>query len=297
MLTKTDEYFITIAKTGNLNQASKILYVSQPSLSKYIQRLEERIGTQLFDHSVTPLRLNDAGKLYLNFLLQTQEQENVFLTQIDEISTMERGNLRVGIPTYCGQCYLPRILPRFSSRYPNVKINLLETNGSHIENALLNQEIDLGILHYPILNPALKYEEVIKERVLMVKKGSGKRLLLSSLNIDSFAQEKFILPMPNQKIFNLVNSFLANCSFVPQVYLQTHNAETTIRLAAEGLGIGFVIESGLNELSSSILERVDFYSLDHNLDNWKILAATRKNYILRSFENFFITIFRQCDKN
>ena len=65
MLSRTDLYFLTIAKTGNLNKAAQQLYVSQPALSKYIQRLEAQLGAPLFDHESSPLQNNESGKLYL----------------------------------------------------------------------------------------------------------------------------------------------------------------------------------------------------------------------------------------
>ena len=102
--------------------------------------------------------------------------------------------------------------------------------------------------------------------------------------------------MPNQKIAFMVNSIPSKCSFIPNVYLRTQNAETTIKLAAKGLGIGFVIESGLDEISQNITKNVDFYSLGDDLGDWKIIIASRRNYKFRKFEAFFISLFKQVDK-
>ena len=100
MLSKTDRYFLTIAKEGNLNRAAEVLYVSQPSLTKYVQRLERQVGAPLFDRSVSPMRLNDAGRRYLQYVMEQNALEEEMLTQIAEIGRMERGTLRLSFSIF-----------------------------------------------------------------------------------------------------------------------------------------------------------------------------------------------------
>ena len=75
MKNKTEYYFLEIVRAGNLNQAAATLFVSQPSLTKYIQRLESHLGTPLFDRSTSPMKLNEAGQLYLQHLMEAAEKE------------------------------------------------------------------------------------------------------------------------------------------------------------------------------------------------------------------------------
>jgi LysR family transcriptional activator of glutamate synthase operon len=295
VLSKTDEYFITIAKVGNLNQASKLLYVSQPSLSKYIQRLEERVGAKLFDHSTTPLKLNEAGELYLKFLLNTQTQEQEFLERINEIEHMERGTLNFGIPPYCGQCYMPQVLPNFVKRYPNIKINMIENSGDYLENCVLNQEANFAIIHHPVSNPLLTYKELLGERILLVAKKSSKSNAIQKAHIEYFKDTNFILPQDNQKIGKIVNQFLVQHSFSPKIFLRTRSVELIILLAAQGMGVGFIPESGLHSLTSDLQHKVSFFTIDdEELNKWKIISIARKDYKLRTFEAFFLDLFSKC---
>lgn len=168
MSTHTAYYFITIAQTGNLNQAAQLLYVSQSSLSKYIKRLEKSLGVPLFDHGVTPLQLNEAGKLYLHYLLDAREREKDMSMQIQEFIHQERGTFYLGIPPFCGEYFLPQILPHFIKRYPNVHLKLAEGTGESLESRLDNQEIDLAILHSPISSPSLHVQELLKEQIFLI---------------------------------------------------------------------------------------------------------------------------------
>lgn len=286
---KTEDYFLTIARVGNLNQAARILYVSQPSLSKYIQRLEDRLGTPLFDRSTVPMKLNEAGELYYRFLLVRKSEEQLLLTQISELGAQLRGTLRLGIPAYCGQYYLPKILPKFSGQFPGVSVELMERTGDGLERALLDREIDVAVFHLPVGSEALSYRELADERILAVTHRSkvSECVILQEL----LQTQPLILPQPTQKIGKIVGRFLQTCPGVPTVYLRTCSVETTIRLAAEGLGTGFVPESGIEMLPAEVRERVSFYPLDQSITNWKIVAAYRKQYALRRYEEDFLRFF------
>ena len=66
MIYRNYDYFLTIVKTGSLTKAAEILYITQPSLSKYLSRLEENLNIQLFDRSRSPLTLTYAGSYIWN---------------------------------------------------------------------------------------------------------------------------------------------------------------------------------------------------------------------------------------
>lgn len=68
------DYFITIAETGNLTKAAEILYVSQPSLSQYLKRLENSLGAELFDRNSSPLRLTYAGEKYYAYAIDARRK-------------------------------------------------------------------------------------------------------------------------------------------------------------------------------------------------------------------------------
>lgn len=302
MLNKTDLYFLTIAKTGNLNKAAMQLYVSQPSLSKYIQRLEARLGTPLFDHSVSPMQLNESGKLYLRYLLDAVEKEQELLTQIDEINQMIRGTLRLGIPSYCGQCYLPKILPKYQEEMPQVSVELHEDTGDKLEQALVNQEIDLAILHLPILNEHLTYEPVANERILLVTQRSledkgifGERgITVREGKISDFDGKALIMPQTDQKLGQIVNDFFCRIGYSPSIFTRTRNVATTLALAAVGMGAGFVPESGLDTISEEILKKLSFYSFEHELSAWQLAAVRRKNSVSSIFSQRFVELFKAC---
>ena len=297
---KTDNYFLTIAKVGNLNRAAELLYVSQPSLTKYIKRIEQRLGTPLFDRSVTPMQLNAAGKLYYEYLMKQNALEEELLTQISELNRMERGTLRLGIPPYSGQRYLPRVLKQFIARYPSVKIDLFEAKGLLIEKALANQDIDLGIVYLPIENDNLHYREIFSEPVLLAvpnPSGADGRLHILDGSIRDFADATFIMPHPEQKLGQIATQLFSQIDFEPKVLFTSQNIYSILSFVAEGLGVGLLPFRGLSPWQGDVLNKITFYRLKElDDDMWRMVALTRKNYYVPSYTEYFIELFAYYGK-
>ena len=298
MSSHTDHYFITIAQTGNLSQAAQQLYISQSSLSKYIKRLEESLGVSLFDHSVYPLRLNAAGKLYLAYLLDAQERKEALLAQLDEMRHQQRGSLRLGIPVFSAQRFLPGILPKFSDRYPHVKIHLVEDEGENLETRLKDKEIDLAILHIPIENPALESRYLLMDRLLLAAhRKPGQTEEIQTGDIKDFQSFQWVLPLRSQKMGRIVDRYLSTVPYSPHIYLRSKSSGLRLKLAAQENFVSFVTETAFSMLPSSQKKQLAFYTLqDETMNQWKIFGVFRKGYFLKPYEEYILQLFQALDK-
>ena len=301
MISKTDLYFLTISKTGSLTQAAQQLYVSQPSLSKYLHRLETRLGAPLFDRSVSPMRLTECGMLYLQHLKDSIEREKQLLEQIGEITQNIRGTLRLGIPYFCGQCYLPQVLPLFINEFPHVSLELYEKPGVKLEQALIDQTIDLAILYSPIIHETLAQRFITNERILMAVRrdpalswNQAERIHIREGTFNDLIDKPVIMPSSEQKLGRAVINFFSKLGYQPPIYTRAENTVTMLELAAYGCGICFTPESGLNTVSERILEQLMFFSFTNGLSNWKLAAVTRQGTIMSPFSKRFVELMRTC---
>lgn len=297
MLNKTDLYFLTIAESGNLNKASQELYVSQPSLSKYIQRLEAQLGTPLFDRSTAPMKLNEAGALYLRHLKETMEREQQLFDRLRELSQEVRGTLRLGLPPYFGQCYLPKILPVFTREFPNVTLDLHEGTGTAIEQMLLGQKIDVAILPHPVSSTELRSIPLLKERVLVAakrKENAGSEVIkIRDGHPELLRNNPVIMPSPEQKLRAIVEECFRTHQIAPKVFTVSQNVTTVLSLAASGIGLGFVPNAGLETISAEILQRLEFYDLGEATQELTFAAVTRPDYTMPRYTKRFLEYMKE----
>ena len=94
------EYFSTIVKCGNLTHAARQLYVSQPTLSKFLQKLEEDLGLVLFQRGSRRLKLTYAGQRYYAHVERILSQKREMDAEMTDILRSDRGVLYVGIPPF-----------------------------------------------------------------------------------------------------------------------------------------------------------------------------------------------------
>ena len=162
---KQAHYVKTIAECGSVTAAAKKLYVSQPSLSQMLRHLEKELGVDIFDRSITPLQLTYAGEKYLHaaqVMLDAQEQlEN----EIREIRHDHSGRLRLGVSVSRGIQLLPRVIPKFVKKYPNVKLELVESGSDTLESMIQEGKIDLALAAVESTCANLTYELIEWETI------------------------------------------------------------------------------------------------------------------------------------
>lgn len=160
--------FYTVANRLSFTKAATELFITQPAVSKHIQELEEQYKIKLFDRNGSKISLTTGGEILL------KHTQNVFeiYREIDfDMSTLineRQGLLRLGASTTISQYIIPPILARFHQKLQDVKVNLLNGNTEQIEKALLNKEIEIGIVEGQSKNQSIRYTEFLKDELVLV---------------------------------------------------------------------------------------------------------------------------------
>lgn len=145
MKNSSNDYFLTIVEEGSLSKAAQKLYLSQPSLSQYLKRMEKRLGVDLFDHNTSPLKLTYSGERYYEFLCEEKLREEQIIQELKDIKQGTSGRIRLGIAFWRAACFLPEVFPEFHRQFPNIQIELCEGKSVNFQKELLDGHIDIAI--------------------------------------------------------------------------------------------------------------------------------------------------------
>lgn len=156
MMTLTQlEYIVAVEKFGNFRAAAKSCFVTQPTLSMQIQKMEEDLGVILFDRSSKPIKATPIGQKIL-------DQSRVVLAQsalIHELIQQEKksieGDLRLGVIPTLAPYLLPLFLDNFASQYPRVRLFVEESKTDDMIVALQKNQLDIGLAVTPLDEPLL----------------------------------------------------------------------------------------------------------------------------------------------
>ena len=142
---KQYEYVSTIARCGGISQAAEALGLTQPTLSKHLKKIEEEVELLLFDRSATPLKLTQAGELFLESRLKMADLDRQFQKRIDEIKASENAVIRIGIGPSRSDYMMPPIIKRFSDAKPDTRIIIEEHPAAKLNANLASGKLDLII--------------------------------------------------------------------------------------------------------------------------------------------------------
>ena len=166
MLHEKLDYVLAVAEERNLTKAAQRLYISQPTLSMYLNRLEQELGTKLFDRTKTPVVITPAGQYYVQKMKQVALAEQVIR---EELRTMSHPmqTFVVGIGQVRGNYWLPIVLPAFCRKYPDVHIQVMQATEDIIYSGLREKKVDLVVGAYPTAAEDLAIEELMFEKVFL----------------------------------------------------------------------------------------------------------------------------------
>lgn len=156
------DYVLALAEERNLTRAARKAFISQPTLTNYINRLEEQLGVKLFDRSVTPIEIARAGALYIEQMKKIQLAETNLRNELRILGSMETV-FHLGIGATWGNHWLPLLLPEFCRRHPEMGIQLHEQGEEFLEDGVRQGEIDLAIGVLDTGYPELCYEKLAEE--------------------------------------------------------------------------------------------------------------------------------------
>ena len=270
---KNFEYFLIITEEGSVTKAAQRLYVSQPSLSKYLRSLEEALGVQLFYRDSYPLQLTGAGKLYQEYAKDALMKEKALLQNLEILKNTETGTVTMGITVFRSSAVLPAALPKFKSMYPGIEVKVLEGSHQYMMSLMDHNKVDFCIFHSPNVYQGITFEHILNEKVLFCVRADHPLLKTLELNSDpsvitpisnedfrAFFNEPFIMLKPGQNIRSSSQGFLDKLGIHPYVILETSNITKDLNSAIDGLGVTFAQESalytlrGLQSLKSFIVD-------------------------------------------
>ena len=164
--------FYTVASRLSFTKAATELFITQPAISKHIQELEEQYKIKLFDRNGSKISLTNAGEVLLKHTNNIFEIYREIDFDMSSLINEHTGLLRIGASTTISQYILPPLLARFHQKMENIKVNLLNGNTEQIENALLNKEIEIGIVEGQSKKKSIKYTQFLKDELVLVCKSS-----------------------------------------------------------------------------------------------------------------------------
>lgn len=279
-------YILTIAEKRNMTKAAQELFVSQSSLSQYLSRLEQEIGTPLFIRAKGELLLTPAGQLYVNAARQVIAIQKNLYQNIRSLNL--KGHITIGVTSQFGLRMFTEIIPAYKKAYPLVTIELSESNVPAITKQLLDERLDCAVMALNSTDPFSPEQVTIlrEEEVLFaIPAGHPYRSLnpYESMTqeelVARFGNENFLLSKRGSTLRELADGIFSAFSFTPSTVCETNSITATRSMVARGIGVTFIGQSCATDRSN-----VAYYRLKPGLTRLNVLVR-RKGLVCNQPEN------------
>lgn len=244
------EYFLVVAREGNVTRAAKKLYTAQPSLSRQIQKLEDELGAPLFDRSKRGMRLTAVGETFLQYVERGFDQFEAGRQAVKDLLGPEHGHIRMAFLPAVGADLLPEALAAFRERYPTVQFTLRQSTTLETLGWLRAGEIELCIataLPYGQSEPGLMRATLLVEELYAALPPDHRYARETTIDLKDLASEPFVLVGGGSGLRRVIEAACQQVGFMPRVAVEGDDLATVRGLVAAGLGVSLLPALALHE--------------------------------------------------
>jgi len=234
-------YFVTVVRDGTFTKAAERLYITQPSLSEQIRKLETELGSPLFQRLGRRLALTSAGESLLPHAEKVMFELEQARARVQEVRGLRRGRLSIGVLPSVSARLLPKFLAEFRHQHPGVEVSLREENDSvEFEQMVHEGVLDLAIVRLPVRRNDLEVEFLVREPLVMVAPPGHRLGDKRSVALAELASESFVTMKPGHGLRECLQKFCRQAGFDPRIVFEAGHLGSVIGLVLAGVGITVV---------------------------------------------------------
>ena len=290
-------YVNMVASCGSFTKAATMLFISQPALSNYINKVEEELGVKLFDRSANPLTLTYAGEQYLKRARIVLDQIDNMNREMRDITHHMTGRIKLGFPGERIIYMLPLMLTPFKNRYPGIEVEVKTGPGNWLLENLRSGEVDFVFLPTWVEQKDIAYETVAEDELVLVASAGylkDKHFLDREkriINWRTVSDLPLITLQKGHAMRSSMDVLYRNLGKKPDILLESHSNMLSYRLAAQGLGFTVVPEITLELMQGGM--PAEAYHLSDPPVTWTVNALYRRDCYIGEVERALLTITKE----
>ncbi|MFF0828024.1 LysR family transcriptional regulator [Brevibacillus sp. NPDC003359] len=273
------QYFLAVARMEHVTEAARSLHVTQSSLSKTIQRLEEDLGAPLFDRKGRKLRLNEYGSKFLCRVERALFELEQGKLELRDLSNLEYGTLELAVTT---ASTLPNILREFRKKRPDIQFHVQMLTTQEMVTLLHRGEVDFCLSSPPIQEDDIECQIVFIDPILVAVPRGHRLADRSIVSLTDLKDEWFVGVKKGYGTRDFVDSICKSVGFTPKYVYEGDEPARLIQLVEADIGIAFIPSTARDSREQIKYLRVE----NHELVREIALLWHRSRYISRAAQEF-----------
>ena len=235
--------FVILAEVGNYMTAADSLYISQPTLSRHIKKIEDDLGFPLFNRNSRKVELNQAGKLFLPYAKQILSIEQEYTNMYQNLKTEDQYTLNIGTVPMMAPYGITNIFQKFRRTYPDISLIITEMKHHEMILALEENRCDFVFMR-EISRAEDEFVRIPIKMDCLVAVLPKKHPLANEekIHLEQLKNEKMLLPVKDSELYKLCVQSCREAGFEPKVSFTSRGTETAIDLVSKQMGVALLMK-------------------------------------------------------
>ncbi|MFG3523036.1 MULTISPECIES: LysR family transcriptional regulator [Nocardia] len=233
-------WFLTLAELERVGAAADRLHLAQPTLSRMLARLEQRLGTQLFDRHGKRLTLNESGRIFYEHARRAQAELDAASRALADLANPARGSVRLAFVHSFGGRVVPELIAGFRRVSGRITFRLDQGPANVVAAEVLDGTADLGLTSPEPALPGLGWRTLFRQRLALGVPVDHRLAGRRQIRLAEAAEAEFIAMPTGYGMRRILDELCAAADFRPRIALESSDLVTVSGLVAAGLGVALL---------------------------------------------------------
>ena len=285
------KYFVSIVDTGSVTKAAERCFISQPSISQQLTKLEDSIGKKLFSRVKGKLILTEPGQIMYEQACKILRSVENARHRVNDVNSAHGGSIAIGILPTLAPFMLPNTLLALAEKYPEAVVTVREEISEAIVDAANRGEIDILIEVLPFDETYLDVEPLFLDQFYIAIHEDNPLAKLEEIPIDALGDMPFILLEDIHCLARQVEQYCFNKQFIPKVLFQASQLATVKQLIEIQYGISILPSIAIDKNSDSSIRYIKLQGETPTRE--VVIARAKDRYFSPAAEYFISTVKEQ----
>lgn len=278
------------AKNGSLSLAARQLYITQPAVTKGIQRLQEHYDMKFVDHVGKKLVLTDAGEALYAIAEKIFALESQAEASIRDFQQRKRGHIRILSSESFGDYYLPRIIIDYSKAYPLVRITMDILPTEQVVSHSADLKNDLGFISYLVEHNKLMVQEVLEDQLVIIAPMDHPLTRKKELRSFDLEGQLLIMHEKGSAPRRVIDAYIRQHQLSVRIPLEISSNREIKRAVEEGIGIALISSKvAQDQIKAGKIAAIPL--VDPSMKRKFYMIHHREKYLSKSLKDFMDTVF------
>ena len=233
------QVFVEVVKQGGFSAATKVVFATQPTVSRSIKQLEDELDVQLFDRVGRKVKLTVAGERVYQHAVAMLAQREFLQNDLADLKGIRRGRIRLGLSRLGSSVLFTRLILQFQQRHPGIEMELVERGVLTLQQYLRDGTLDLAICRLPVPDD-LDWILVHDEPLMALLSPASPLAEAAAVDLAQLAETPFILFEQGFALNAMIISACQAKGFTPRVAATSGQTEFILALVEANAGVAFL---------------------------------------------------------